>query len=51
MVDVLIESTKRAYRTPFAKALPLINKSVDERYFAAIKDMSDTARKSKVFII
>ena len=46
MVDVLVESSNRAYRSSLAKMLPLLSKSTDEKYFAAIKDMADTARKS-----
>jgi len=44
MVDVLIESMSRAFRGPFSKAaLPLLNRSADAKYFAAIEDMMDTA--------
>ena len=52
MVDVLVESSNRAYRSSLAKKLPLLSKSTDEKYFAAIKDMADTARKSTaVFLL
>lgn len=46
MGDVLLESSNRAYRSPFAKAVPIFNRSTDSKYFADIKDMMDTATES-----
>ncbi|KAI5116970.1 hypothetical protein M0805_002171 [Coniferiporia weirii] len=44
MTDVLIESTNRAYRSPFSKAIPLMNKAADDKYFSDIKSMMETAQ-------
>lgn len=52
MVNVLIEGTQRAYRSPFTKILPFVNKASDDKYYAEIKDMRDTATDSKqLFVI
>lgn len=49
MVDVLLESSNRAYRSPLAKAVPIFNRSADNNYFADIKDMMDLANESKLY--
>lgn len=47
MVEVLVESGNRAFRSPLSRAVPLLTKYANDKYFAAIKDMSDLARESE----
>lgn len=41
MGDVLKESSNRAFRTPFSKAVPFLNRTAEAKYFADIKEMVD----------
>ena len=47
MANVLLESNYRAYRSAISKAIPLLYKSVTDKYYAEIADMTKTAQESE----
>lgn len=47
MVDVLSESSNRAFRGPLARLLPILTRRADDAYFEKIAEMKRVAAESE----